>query len=208
MSVLGAVAGRGMTVGSALLASAGGDRVSILLGLEPAWPAAHALGPALTVQGAAGDNLALHHAVSTAEPGEVIVLAVGGETGTAHCGDIVALAARERGVAGIVVDGAIRDRARTRVGRRPGLPPRHVAARPRQGRPRRAARDGRARRRHRPPGRPRLRRRGRHRDRARPPTPTPCSTAARAIEEREREIVAALERGETTVAIFGLKELP
>ena len=32
-------------------------------------------GPALTVQGAPGDNLALHHAVSAAEPGEVIVLA-------------------------------------------------------------------------------------------------------------------------------------
>ena len=32
--------------------------------------------------------------------------------------------------------------------------------------------------------------------------------AARAIEEREREIVAVLERGETTVAAFGLRELP
>ena len=58
--------GASVTVGSALLASAGGDRVAILLGLEPAWPAAHAVGPALTVQGAPGDNLALHHAVAAA----------------------------------------------------------------------------------------------------------------------------------------------
>ncbi len=99
------------TSGSALFASAGEGRVSLLLGLEPAFPAAYALGPAFTVQGAAGDNLALHHAVSTAPAGCVIVLAVGGERRIAHCGDIVALAARERGISGIVLDGAIRDRA-------------------------------------------------------------------------------------------------
>ena len=94
--------------GSALLASAGGDRV-VVLGLEPVFPGARAAGPAFTVQGAGGDNLALHHAVSVAEAGSVIVLAVGGERETAHCGEIVALAAKKRGIAGIVLDGAIRD---------------------------------------------------------------------------------------------------
>ena len=99
-----------MSVGSAALASVGGDRVRIVRGLEPAWLRARACGPALTVQGAPGDNLALHHAVAAAQPGEVIVLAVAGEQETAHCGGIVARAARERGVGGIVVDGAVRDR--------------------------------------------------------------------------------------------------
>ena len=97
--------------GSALFASAGGDRVSIVLGLEPVFPAAHAVGPAFTVQGAPGDNLALHHAVASAAPGAVIVLAVGGERQVAHCGGILATAALERGIAGLVLDGAIRDRA-------------------------------------------------------------------------------------------------
>ena len=97
--------------GSALFASAGGDRVSIVLGLEPVFPAAHAVGPAFTVQGAPGDNLALHHAVASAAPGSVIVLAVGGERQVAHCGGIIATAALERGIAGLVLDGAIRDRA-------------------------------------------------------------------------------------------------
>ena len=96
--------------GSALFASAGGGRVAVVLGLEPAFPSAHVLGPAFTVQGAPGDNLALHHAVSSARPGVVIVLAVGGEREIAHCGDIVAFAAAERGIAGILLDGAIRDR--------------------------------------------------------------------------------------------------
>ncbi len=97
--------------GSALFASAGGDRVSIVLGLEPVFPAAHAVGPAFTVQGAPGDNLALHHAVASAAPGSMLVLAVAGERQVAHCGGILATAALERGIAGLVLDGAIRDRA-------------------------------------------------------------------------------------------------
>jgi 4-hydroxy-4-methyl-2-oxoglutarate aldolase len=97
--------------GSALFASAGGDRVRIVLGLEPAFPAARALGPAFTALGAPGDNLALHHAVAAAPAGAVVVLAVGGEQTIAHCGEIIAIAAQERGLSGIVIDGAIRDRA-------------------------------------------------------------------------------------------------
>jgi len=94
----------------AAFASVGENRVAVLLGFEPAWPAAHVLGPAFTVQGAPGDNLALHRAVAEAAPGDVIVLAVGGERGRAHCGGIVATAAHARGVAGLVLDGAVRDR--------------------------------------------------------------------------------------------------
>jgi 4-hydroxy-4-methyl-2-oxoglutarate aldolase len=195
-----------VSIGSAPIASAGGDRVSVILGLEPAWPAAHALGPALTVQGAPGDNLALHHAVAAAGPGEVIVLAVGGETGTAHCGDIVARAARERGVTGIVVDGAVRDRSQLEA---IGVPVFHLGASPRG-----PGKSG--------PGALRVP------VAVRGVTVNPgdlvCAdadgiavvsaadaddvlTAARALDEREQEIVAALERGETTVAVFGLKEL-
>jgi 4-hydroxy-4-methyl-2-oxoglutarate aldolase len=95
----------------AAFASVGEGRVSVLLGFDPAWPAARVLGPAFTVQGAPGDNLALHLAVADAAPGDVIVLAVGGERGRAHCGGIVASAARARGIAGLVLDGAVRDRS-------------------------------------------------------------------------------------------------
>jgi len=111
----------------AALASVGEDRVATLLGFEAAWPAARALGPAFTAQGAPGDNLALHHAVAEAAPGDVIVLAVGGERGRAHCGGIIATAARARGVAGLVVDGAIRDRSELEA---IGLPVFHVGASP------------------------------------------------------------------------------
>jgi 4-hydroxy-4-methyl-2-oxoglutarate aldolase len=98
-------------VSSALLASAGTNRVSVIGGLEAAWSGSKACGPALTVRGAAGDNLALHHAIAEASPNVVIVIDVEGEEEVAHFGDILALAALRRGVRGIVVNGSIRDRA-------------------------------------------------------------------------------------------------
>ncbi len=82
-----------------------------MLGLEPAYAGAHACGPALTVRVAPGDNLALHHALARARTGDVLVVAAGGEQRTAHLGDVIAAAARARGVAGAIVDGAIRDRS-------------------------------------------------------------------------------------------------
>jgi 4-hydroxy-4-methyl-2-oxoglutarate aldolase len=83
----------------AAFASLGEGRVGVLLGFDCAWPSARVLGPAFTAQGAPGDNLALHHAGAQAAPGDVIVLAVDGERARAHCGGIVATAARARAVA-------------------------------------------------------------------------------------------------------------
>lgn len=99
-------------ISTALLASVGGDRAAAIPGFESAWFGATACGRALTVRGAAGDNLALHQAVLEAEPRDVIVLDVGGARAreTGHCGDILALAAQKRGIGGFVVNGAIRDR--------------------------------------------------------------------------------------------------
>jgi len=65
-------------------------------------------GPALTVLCPPGDNLAIHHAVASARPGDVLVV---------HCcdpdygvwGEVLSLAALQRGIAGLVLDGAIRD---------------------------------------------------------------------------------------------------
>jgi 4-hydroxy-4-methyl-2-oxoglutarate aldolase len=190
----------------AALASVGGDRVSVVLGLEPAWPAARVLGPALTVQGGPGDNLALHHAVAEARPGEVIVLAVGAERATAHCGGIVATAARRRGVAGLVLDGAVRDRVEIEE---IGLPVFHLGVSPRK-----PAKDGPAALRvaveicgvRVEPGDlvaadadgvvvvPRA-------------EADDVLAAAAALEEREREILAQVEEGKTTVEIYGFEAL-
>lgn len=76
-------------------------------------------GPALTVKTRPGDNLMLHHALDIASPGDVIVVDAGGDLTTAIMGEIMAAIALQNGVAGIVINGAIRDADEIR---RMGLP--------------------------------------------------------------------------------------
>ena len=66
-------------------------------------------GPALTVRVPPGDNLMVHKAIDIARPGDVIVVDAGGMTAQAIIGEIMSLHAEKRGVAGMVIDGAIRD---------------------------------------------------------------------------------------------------
>ncbi|MEU0841405.1 RraA family protein [Streptomyces sp. NPDC005962] len=78
--------------------------------LRAAWPGARLAGPAFTVQGIGGDNLALHRAVATAPPGSVLVVDLQGAR-HGHWGEILAVAAQQRGILGLVVDGGVRDTA-------------------------------------------------------------------------------------------------
>ncbi|WP_288435894.1 RraA family protein [uncultured Pseudomonas sp.] len=68
-------------------------------------------GPALTVKARPGDNLMLHYALDIAEPGDVIVVDAGGDLTNALIGEMMVAYAVKRGVAGIVINGAIRDAA-------------------------------------------------------------------------------------------------
>lgn len=66
-------------------------------------------GPALTVRCQAGDNLTLHAAVARAQPGDVIVADVGDFSDAGHWGEILTVAARSRQIAGLVINGGVRD---------------------------------------------------------------------------------------------------
>lgn len=67
-------------------------------------------GPALTVKVRPGDNLMLHAALDIAEPGDVIVVANEGDRSQSLFGEIMAAyALHNRKVAGLVLDGNIRD---------------------------------------------------------------------------------------------------
>src|SRR5688572_5456326 len=66
-------------------------------------------GPALTVKTRPGDNLMLHKAIDIAEPGDVIVVDGGGELTNSLLGDMMLTYAMKKGVAGFVINGAIRD---------------------------------------------------------------------------------------------------
>lgn len=74
------------------------------------WADARLCGPAFTVQGAGGDNLALHHAVPQAPSGSVLVADLGGAR-FGHWGEILTVAAQHRGIAGLLIDGGVRDAA-------------------------------------------------------------------------------------------------
>lgn len=67
------------------------------------------VGPALTVKTRPGDNLFIHKALDLAEPGDVIVVDGGGDLTNALIGEIMVSYARQRGIAGFVMNGAIRD---------------------------------------------------------------------------------------------------
>lgn len=67
------------------------------------------VGAALTVRARPGDNLLLHRAVDLARPGEVIVCDGGGDLDVAIAGDLMIGYAVTRGVAAMVIDGAVRD---------------------------------------------------------------------------------------------------
>ena len=66
-------------------------------------------GPALTVKSRPGDNLMLHKAIDMAEAGDVIVCDAGGDLTNSLFGELMLSYAIKRGVAGLVINGAIRD---------------------------------------------------------------------------------------------------
>jgi len=72
-------------------------------------------GPALTVRVRPGDNLMVHKALHLATPGDVIVVDGGGDLTNALIGEIMSSIAQSRGVAGMVIHGAVRDASALRA---------------------------------------------------------------------------------------------
>ena len=81
----------------------------------------------------AGDNACVHAAIPLMRPGEIIVIDTGGNLDVAIIGEILVTAARHRGVAGFVIDGAVRDVAELRVGEVPVFASTSVPAGPHKG---------------------------------------------------------------------------
>lgn len=66
-------------------------------------------GNAFTVRVRAGDNLMIHKALESLEPGDVLVVDGEGDVSRALVGEIMMTTARMRGAVAFVMDGAIRD---------------------------------------------------------------------------------------------------
>ncbi|HEY3098830.1 MAG TPA: RraA family protein [Methylomirabilota bacterium] len=87
--------------------------------IRPLWqPIPRMAGPAYPVACPAGDNLMLHVAIHRAPAGSVIVCAAG-DSNWAMAGGNVCAYAQQRGIAGFVVDGVVRDIAETRKNKFP-----------------------------------------------------------------------------------------
>ena len=66
-------------------------------------------GPAATLRLRPGDNLMLHKSLGLVRPGDVLVVDTCGCTTSSILGELIATAAFQAGLAGIVIDGGIRD---------------------------------------------------------------------------------------------------
>ncbi len=82
--------------------------------IKPVAAGMRAIGQARTVTCMVGDNSAVHAAIGMIGRGEVLVVDAGGYEDTAVWGGIMTRAALQRGLAGLVVDGAVRDMAEIR----------------------------------------------------------------------------------------------
>lgn len=72
----------------------------------------HLSGPAFPVKSPPGDNLWLHRAIYAAAPGDVLVIEAGNGVEFGYWGEVMALAAQVRGIAGLVITGGVRDSQR------------------------------------------------------------------------------------------------
>jgi 4-hydroxy-4-methyl-2-oxoglutarate aldolase len=96
------------------VATAGKDTVGVVRGLTPGACSVAVAGPAFTACGRSGDNLVLHRALAEASPGDILVVELEGEVAAGHWGELMTRAAVQAGIAGVVIDGAVRDVRQTR----------------------------------------------------------------------------------------------
>ncbi|MPW19562.1 4-carboxy-4-hydroxy-2-oxoadipate aldolase/oxaloacetate decarboxylase [Paraburkholderia sp. CNPSo 3157] len=94
---------------AATLHEAGGKIGALPSAIKPVAPGFRICGTAVTVHSPGGDNLWLHRAIALAQPGDVLVVYASGVYEHGYWGEVMTTAAKVRGLAGLVIDGAVRD---------------------------------------------------------------------------------------------------
>lgn len=94
---------------SSILADVAGRRGALSGRIAPLAPGMRVAGSAITVEVRPGDNLMIHVALAIAQPGDVIVVDGKGDLSCALMGEIMSQQAKALGIAGVVIDGAVRD---------------------------------------------------------------------------------------------------
>jgi 4-hydroxy-4-methyl-2-oxoglutarate aldolase len=96
-------------LGTATVYEAAGRRGLVDLDLHRIVPGSRAAGPARPILCGQADNLMVHAAMAHANPGDVLVLTMPVPRPVALVGDLLATQAKARGVAGLLIDGSVRD---------------------------------------------------------------------------------------------------
>ncbi|MHB1518797.1 MAG: RraA family protein [Acidimicrobiales bacterium] len=96
-----------LALGSATLGESGA--VILPPRIRPVWRGASIAAPVVPVRCSPGDNLAIHVAVATAPPGSALVVDVGDVGERGYWGEVLTTAAQARLLAGLVIDGGVRD---------------------------------------------------------------------------------------------------
>ena len=94
---------------ASILADVGGRRGTLGGRIQPLSKSMKVAGPAFTVEVRPGDNLMIHAALQLAQPGDVIVVDGKGDLSCALTGALMAAHAQKAGIAGFVIDAAVRD---------------------------------------------------------------------------------------------------
>ena len=98
----------------ATLHEAMGKKGAMSFPIKPLYPGMTLYGTAVTVSGGPTDNLMIHAAMALTRPGDVLVVDFKGMTEAGPWGDVLTEAAIQRGLAGLVIDGCVRDAAAIR----------------------------------------------------------------------------------------------
>ena len=96
-------------LGTATVYEAAGRKGLVDLDLHRIVPGSRAAGPARPILCGQADNLMVHAAIAHANPGDVLVLTMPVPRAVALVGDLLATQAKARGVAGLLIDGSVRD---------------------------------------------------------------------------------------------------
>jgi 4-hydroxy-4-methyl-2-oxoglutarate aldolase len=96
-------------LGTATVYEAAGRTGLVDLDLQRIVPGSRAAGPARPILCGQADNLMVHAAIAHANPGDVLVLTMPVPRPVALVGDLLATQAKARGVAGLLIDGSVRD---------------------------------------------------------------------------------------------------
>ena len=94
---------------SATLHEALGKTGNLPYGIKPISPKMKVCGPAFTVKTMPCDNMLLHRAYAYAKAGDVLVVNCSNFYEAGYWGDLMSLGAMTKGIAGLVIDGCVRD---------------------------------------------------------------------------------------------------